>query len=151
MPDSEWNEILVAATGEVLETMFFTGIYGPAQAGVSPAEPHVAARIAFEGTPSGALTISVSEPAARALAANFLASEDDVPPPFPQLGGVVCELANMICGSLLSRVKTEERFRLSSPELLPDGAACPPGALSQSLDLGDGTVDLWLESEPHAG
>src|SRR5580658_7909528 len=143
MPDNEWNEMLVAATGEVLETMFFTGAYGPAQAGIFPAEPHVVTRVAFEGTPSGS------------LAANFLASEDDVLPRFAQLGGGVCELANRIRGSLLSRVKTEEHFRLSSPELLPDGAACPPGELSQSLalgeGLGDGTVDLWLESEHHAG
>jgi hypothetical protein len=150
MPDSEWDEMLVAATGEVLETMFFTGVYGPAQAGGSPAEPRVAARLSFEGTPSGALTLSVSEPAVRALAANFLASDEDDSLPVSQLGCVVCELANMICGSLLSRVKTEECFRLSSPELLPDDAACRPVPPNQSLDVGEGTIDLWLALEHHA-
>jgi hypothetical protein len=154
MPDSEWDEMLVAAAAEVLETMFFTGVYGPAQASGSPAEPRVAARLCFEGTPSGALTLSVSEPAVRALAANFLASEEDAPPPVSQLGCVVCELANMICGSLLSRVKAEEHFRLSSPELLPEGAPCPPGPPSQSLavgdGVGDGTIDLWLALDQNA-
>jgi len=151
MPSSEWDQKLLAAAGEVLETMFFTAVYGPAQADGPPAEPRVAARLDFEGTPSGALTLSVSEPAARALAANFLASGDEAGPlPVSQLGSVVCELANMICGSLLSHVKIEEHFRLSSPELLPEGAACPPGPPSRSLDVGDGIVDLWLALEHRA-
>lgn len=150
MPDNEWDEMLVEATGEVLETMFFTGVYGPAQAAAAAAEPRVAARLSFEGTPSGALTLSVSEPAMRALTANFLASDQDDALPSSQLGCVVCELANMICGSLLSRVKTEEHFRLSAPELLPEGAVCPPGEPNQSLDVGEGTIDLWLSLEPHA-
>lgn len=154
MPDSEWDALLAAAAGEVLETMFFTSVYGPAEPGGSPAEPRVAARLGFEGTPSGALTLSVSESAVRALAANFLAPDEDDPLPVSQLGCVVCELANMICGSLLSRVNSEEHFRLSSPEILPEGAAGPPGQPNQSLSLGeevsDGAIDLWLALEPHA-
>jgi CheY-specific phosphatase CheX len=154
MPDSEWDEMLAAAIEEVLETMFFTGVCGPAQAGASRTGKYVAARLGFVGTPSGDLTISVAEPVARALAANFLASEDDSPPSPSQLGSVVCELANMICGSLLSRVKVEEHFRLSSPQLLLEGAACPPGAPSRSLALSDGdgcgAIDLWLALERNA-
>jgi len=149
MPDSAWDEMLAAAAGEVLETMFFTGVYGPAQGG-SPAELRVSARLSFEGTPSGVLILSVSEPAVRSLAANFLAPDEDAPLSTAQQGCVVCELANMICGSLLSRVKTEEHFRLSSPELLPEGAAGAPGPPNQSLDVGDGTIDLWLALEDHA-
>jgi hypothetical protein len=57
----------------------------------------------------------------------------------------------MICGSLLSRVKTEQHIRLSSPELWPEDAALPAEPPSQSLDLGDGTIDLWLAVEEHAG
>jgi len=154
MQDSEWDEMLALATGEVLETMFFTAVYGPAETGGHPAEPRMSARLSFEGTPSGTLTLRVSEPAVRALAANFLASDEDDPLPVSQLGCVVCELANMICGSLLSRVKTEEHFWLSSPELLPEGAAFPPDPPNQSLslgeDVGDGTVDLWLALVHHA-
>jgi len=153
MPDSEWDEMLAASLREVLETMFFTCVYGPAQPGGSSAVPRMAARLSFEGTPSGALSLSVPEPAVRALAANFLAREPDDPLPSSQLGCVVCELANMICGSLLSRVKTEEHFRLSNPELLPAGAACPPGPPTQSLaveeGLGGAAIDLWLVLEHH--
>jgi len=151
MPDSKWDEMLAAAAGEVLETMFFTPVYGPAPAGASVSGPRMAARISFQGTPSGVLILSVPEPAARALAANFLASEGDDPLPVSQLRGVVSELANMVCGSLLSRVESEEHFRLSSPELLAEGAVFPPGQPNQSLavseDEGDGAIDLWLALE----
>src|SRR5579862_2115812 len=116
MPDNEWNNMLEAAAGEVLETMFFTEVCSPREGGSAHSEPGIGAHLRFVGTPSGALTIRVSEPAARVLAANFLAPEDDEPLPSAQLGSVVSELANMICGSLLSRVGSEQHFRLSAPE-----------------------------------
>src|SRR5262249_39467071 len=114
MSDSDWNGLLAEAAGEVLETMFFAGVDGPPLDGAAAAQPRLTARLRFEGTPGGTLTVGVSEPAARCLAANFLPSEDDAPVPESQLGGVVSELTNMICGSMLSRVKTESHFRLAS-------------------------------------
>jgi hypothetical protein len=154
MPDSEWNGMLAAAAAEVLETMFFSSVYGPAQPGPYPPAPRVAARVGFEGTPSGVLTLGVSEAAMRGLAGNFLASDEDGPLPLPQVAGVACELANMICGSLLSRVKAERHFRLSSPELLSDDAPCLAVPADQSWSLGedvsDGAIDLWLALEPNA-
>src|SRR5689334_798477 len=141
MPDKRWDEMLPAAAAEVLETMFFCEVHGPARA-ATPAEGRLAARLAFEGTPSGALWVSVSAPAASMLAVNFLAPETDEPLPRPQLDAVIGELANMICGSLLSRAACERRFKLAAPEPLPDGASLPSGAPTQSLDLGEGTIDL---------
>jgi hypothetical protein len=141
MPDSEWNGMLAAAAAEVLETMFFSSVYGPAQPGPYPPAPRVAARVGFEA-------------AMRGLAGNFLASDEDGPLPLPQVAGVACELANMICGSLLSRVKAERHFRLSSPELLSDDAPCLAVPADQSWSLGedvsDGAIDLWLALEPNA-
>ena len=150
MSESNWDGILATAAEEVLETMFFTSIYGPG-ACAQDAEPRLAAQLVFEGTPCGALTLSVAEPSAQSLASNFLAAECDERLPAAQLGAVVCELANMICGALLSRVESETHFRLSKPELLEAGAAYPEGPANQSLDLGDGTLDLWLRLENHAG
>jgi CheY-specific phosphatase CheX len=144
MPDNEWDEMLVEATGEVLETMFFTGVYGPAQDGGAAAEPRVAARLSFEGTPSGALTLSISEPAMRALTANFLASDQDDALPAAQLGCVVCELANMICGSLLSRVESATTFHLAAPRIVPPTGCPAPGRDTSfyAVDLSNGTLTV---------
>jgi len=154
MPDSEWNATLAAAASEVLETMFFTQVQGPAPSGAPASAAPVAARLAFEGSPSGVLTLAIAQPPARVLAANFLAADEDAPLPESQLGFVVCELANMICGTLLSRIKTEEQFSLSSPELLADSAS-PLGSPNQSLLVGEGesegVLDLWLSLENDAG
>ena len=153
MPDREWMEMLTAASGEVLETMFFTEIRGIASERGAAAESGLGARLRFEGTPSGVLTVRVSEPALRGLAANFLASEPDEDAADPQLELVMAELANMICGSLLSRVKTETQFRLLSPESLT-AANCPLEPPDESLIVGDGdgggSLDLWLAVEQHA-
>jgi len=159
MQVSDWDDLLGTAAAEVLETMFFTAAYPLAEPAESTAGPRVAAHLDFAGTPAGALTLSVSEPAVRVLAANFLAPDEDGPVPASQLGSVVFELANMICGALLSHVNSDALFCLSSPELLPDGAAPPPGRPTRSLTLGeemegdaeDGAIDLWLALEPHAG
>jgi CheY-specific phosphatase CheX len=149
MFEKHWEQMLSTAAEQVLETMFFTAVYGPAPEGEPADTPRFAARLGFEGTPSGALTIGISQPAAHTLAGNFLAVEEEEGLTDAQVGGVVCELANMICGALLSRVEGEEHFRLSSPELVPDTspAACQH---RRSLDLGDGTLDLWLAVENHA-
>jgi hypothetical protein len=149
MNENDWDRIMSAAAEDVLETMFFTGIYGEAQSPPGE-EPQLTARVAFEGTPCGSLTLRLSEPSALSLASNFLACESDTPVAPALLGGVVCELANMICGSLLSRVKSETQFRLGGPELLPADGVKPQGPVSRSLDLGDGTLDLWLRLESHA-
>jgi CheY-specific phosphatase CheX len=145
--------MLAAAAEEVLATMFFTDIYGPAQPHASGACRRLAARLRFEGTPSGVFALSVSVPAVRTLAANFLARDDEEALPDAQLESVVCELANMICGSLLSQVKTEERFRLSSPEVLRGDDALPATRPNQSLSLGEdsdtASIDFWLALESH--
>jgi CheY-specific phosphatase CheX len=151
MSESNWDHVLATATEEVLETMFFTSTYGAAQAAEPDAAPRIAARLTFEGTPCGAMTLSVTEAAARTLTANFLAAEPDDSVLASQLDAVVCELANMICGAVLSRVESQAHFHLFSPQLLPSESLLPSGPPNQSLDLGDGTLNLWLTLETHAG
>jgi len=150
MPDNQWEQMLVTVAEEVLETMFFTGIYGPAQDAGPEDLPRFAAGVSFEGAPCGRLTLSIPETAARTLAADFLAAEGEGGLTDAQVGAVVCELANMICGALLSRVESGEHFRLSSPELVPAGAAPPACQHHRFLDLGEGALSLWLRLENHA-
>jgi len=80
-------------------------------------EPEVAAQLSFEGDPSGELTLRITTRAARSVAADFLGAEEaDLSD--REVGDVVCELANMICGSVLSRVESSSTFRLATPRIL---------------------------------
>ncbi|HVX67697.1 MAG TPA: chemotaxis protein CheX, partial [Bryobacteraceae bacterium] len=61
---------------------------------------------------------------------NFLGAEDESGIQEEQVGEVLCELANMICGSVLSRLAGDLAFDLSHPELV----------------AGDGDRTGWLQS-----
>jgi len=116
--DSILQRALQESTEEVLEKMFFIQCLGESLEAES--EPPFVAHLAFEGDPSGALTLYVRASAARSVAADFLAAEEpDLSE--QEVGEVVCELANMICGSVLSRVESSATFRLASPQLVASG------------------------------
>jgi hypothetical protein len=80
------------------------------------------------------------------MAAAFLGL-DEAAPSEAQIQEVVCELANMVCGSALSRLEENTRFDLSSPELRPAPAGCPHGGrfLSRGLELEEGPLSVWLQ------
>jgi len=87
--DREWTQMLAAATSEVLETTFFAGIYGPAHAQQAVVERRVAPRLLFKGSSCGSLTLTSSAPAARTLATNSPAAEQDDPVPAAQIGAML--------------------------------------------------------------
>jgi CheY-specific phosphatase CheX len=119
MTETALSGSLREAVSEVLETMFFVEAEG--QPSDRPPETIIVARVDFEGSPSGTFSLRISEPAANRMAADFLGEEAAELPPARTLE-VVSELANMICGSLLSRVESETAFRLSPPSTAPETA-----------------------------
>lgn len=146
MTESTLSVSLREAVDEVLETMFFVQNEGqPVQD--RPLEELVASRVDFEGNPSGMLTLRITRQAARGMAADFLGQDPAELPP-DRTTEVVSELANMICGAVLSRVESETTFRLSPPLTAvetgyvltksADAIVCrvdlPDGALSVSFD-----------------
>jgi CheY-specific phosphatase CheX len=118
MPETQFQRALRDSVQEVLERMFFVEPVEepPGEAGSPDGE--LAVRVAFEGRPSGTLTLRVATAAACQIAADFLGEDVSELPP-ARVEEVVCELANMICGSVLSRVESSTAFRLASPRLLP--------------------------------
>lgn len=148
MPEINFNEKCTEAVASVLETMFFTAPMGLAEeeAGGDAVE----ARLAFRGSPSGVFTLRVSVSGARLLASGFLGAEEDALSQ-PQTEQVICELANMLCGSFVSQLKSSESFNLSAPELVacgtPQEACQGTSAVRQSFELESGilTVALHLE------
>src|SRR6185369_9259968 len=89
------QSILQDSVDEVLEKMFFIRSFGEHEH--HGGEPQVVAKVEFEGNPSGWLALSMTTSAARSVAADFL-REEDIDLSEPQIGEVICELANMICG-----------------------------------------------------
>ena len=146
MTEAVLSSSLREAVDEVLETMFFVESDGQAIQG-RPPEELFTAQVDFEGSPPGILRMRISRAAAQQMAADFL-GEESAELPAGRTVEVVLELANMICGAVLSRVESETTFRLSPPTAsvevgpiaeLSAGAAgvcyfeLPGGALSVTL------------------
>lgn len=134
------------AVDEVLETMFFVQAEGEAAAG-RPPEELVAARVSFEGIPSGTLSLRIALRAAHDMAADFLGEEASEVAPGRTLE-VIGELANMICGSVLSRVESENTFRLSEPVAAVETGTVvhiPDGAAAHNVELSGGALSVRIE------
>lgn len=135
--------MVTTVTREVLETMFFAEAE-PVEC--RHADQYLAARVRFSGDrpeqPGGELTVMLSRELALAVTAGFLA-EDTEEVTAEQLDQVSCELANIICGAILSRLHPNARVSLSVPELAaPDFHeaahqcfATPEGALAVTIRL----------------
>jgi CheY-specific phosphatase CheX len=148
MPERNYDQMFAEAVSSVLETMFFTAPLG--LAAEESGQACMGARVAFRGTPSGQVRLCLSEASAQLLAAGFLGEDEESLSP-EQTGLVVCELANMLCGSLLSQLESQEHFDLAAPQL--DGDAVPPPeqapVATQSFELENGVlrVALYLDSD----
>ncbi|HKW97091.1 MAG TPA: chemotaxis protein CheX [Bryobacteraceae bacterium] len=142
MSESAVDQVLISATTEVLETMFFTPVLGSTAAAAS-SSGLVAAQLAFCGALEGTFAIQVTLPAAREIAANFLGSETGEPSP-DAIGEVLTELANMICGSVLSHLDGEAHFDLSHPQMIDPMAVAGLEAASRTLEIEGGEVSLFL-------
>lgn len=140
--ETDFRRALADSVEEVLYKMFFIeGLSEPGGPAAASTE-ECSAALQFEGRPSGGLKLAVSWPAARSIAADFL-GEDETSLTGQQVDEVVCELANMICGAMLSRVESDETFRLSTPRMVAGeetaGGHQPP-SISHAVDLGRGTL-----------
>jgi len=143
------SEALRQSMEEVLEKMFFVrALEEPPEPALSPARG-LLARLSFEGDPSGRLTLHISEEAARSISADFL-GKDEWEVTAEEIGEVICELANMICGSILSRVESGASFRLGPPRLeesSPDEPAAEEGCVIHRTAVGQGTLTVALQTE----
>ena len=151
MTEEALRMALAESIAQTLDTMFFTACR-QATAAAGESGERLAARVAFAGKPSGRLTVRIEPGAARAIAAGFL-GEEEGEVTARQTGDVLCELANMICGFVLSRVESEDEFRLGEPRLEEPGAdacaerAAGPGAAVYAVETGFGVLTAELEME----
>lgn len=143
---------LAVASSEVLERMFFTDVMGDSEASRTASPDCLCAALGFQGEPYGSLRLEISRPAARSLAANFLGVEREEDLADGAIGEVVCELANMICGNILSRQGNTGTFDLSAPRLLDPAAPSEKRAgIGRKFELENGDLTVFLEiGEAHA-
>jgi CheY-specific phosphatase CheX len=113
------RQALRTAVDEVLERMFFAETLGECAAcdAECASGEKLAVSLTFAGEPSGFLLLHMSAMAARQIAADFLGA-DEASVSALQTSEVVCELANMICGSVLSRVESATTFQLGAPHVV---------------------------------
>lgn len=97
---------------EVLETMFFAAAVPGAGSGCGCENWSVA--IPFRGAPSGVFTMRVDRPDAHAMASAFL-GRDPEETGAEEDAFLACELANILCGSVLSRAEADGTFDLGAP------------------------------------
>jgi CheY-specific phosphatase CheX len=158
--DTSLAGALRESTNEVLERMFFIECLSESREFVP--EPEVVARLTFDGDPPGDLELKVSASAARSVAADFLGT-DPADLSEQEIHDVVCELANMICGSVLSRVESTATFRLAAPRIMnapPDianlsqavasAAALFPevgNSVAHAVELGSGRLVVSMHTE----
>jgi len=135
-------DIFSRVPAEVLETMFFT------EAAASPCTHDwfadaVAARVLFAGSHAGEMRLSVSLEAADSIASAFLGVEACELTPALRVQ-VVLELANILCGAVLSHLWPESKVALGAPEMLVQESV-PAAALHRCFELPEGKIALWID------
>lgn len=141
--DPEAAQTVDRVAAQVLETMFFT------EAELSTCdhfwlEIADCARVQFEGSHFGEMQLGISANAADPIAAAFLGLDEH--PSKAQLGEVIQELANVLCGAMLSQLWPDSKLALASPQstlwhdwdlhnMLHRCFAIPEGMLAISIRL----------------
>jgi hypothetical protein len=131
------------AVREVLETMFFSTA-APVDCRHSVPEKWLSSRVRFESAAlTGELTAMLSPELARSIAAGFL-GEDSQEVGAQNAELVSCELANMICGTLLSRFHPDSQVALGAPELAAAGFGDGSAGVHQCFETPDGRLSITL-------
>ena len=147
------GQLLSKSAQDALETMFFTTPDWVSTELERPSGELIAASLTFQGAPRGRFGMVVSAPAARSMAASFLGFDHEARLPLAQVSVVIGELANMICGAMLSELESDEHFDLSAPATAYAGASEPgPDFLIGStaavrFDLPGGAIVLSVAFE----
>jgi CheY-specific phosphatase CheX len=143
---TELENALANCTETVLEQMFFVHALQAAATAVTAADSDLICGVEFDGDPSGRLALRLDRGAARSIAADFLGEEEDRLSD-SRIHQVVCELANIICGSVLSRIESGTTFRLDSPRLLPSWQGAAGNAVVHSVMLDTGALTVEFSTE----
>lgn len=116
---NQLNLLVGECVSAILETMFFTAAE-PCEAGEAGGPEWMQVAVDFEGAPSGITRLWLTEAAAVRMAGDFLGLDGSAGPDEARM--TAFELANMICGSLVSRLESGSNFALAAPRSEPAAA-----------------------------
>jgi len=135
------DSCLAEAAHEVLETMFFVSVEGDANWADAAGVDCRYISIEFHGPLEGRMSLAASMDAAPPLAAGF-SGRDESELTSEDINGVLCEMANMLCGNLLSRLENDALFSLSAPRVsgVEDGGV----GVCRVFDLGIGAIRVCV-------
>jgi CheY-specific phosphatase CheX len=142
---SELENMLEAASYDVLETMCFFGVLGDADS-LTSTEEQITAKLFFEGEAVGEFRATLDYSAAWAIAANFM-GEEPLDIELAHMQAVICELANMICGAVLSSYRKDGLFHLSTPEIADCEEVQSPKEVSRAFELETGSMKVSITLE----
>jgi CheY-specific phosphatase CheX len=152
MKASEFAGLIPECCSEVLDAMYFATMLGSERVEDMPTDsPGAPAALAFSlkfaGDVSGHFGLYLEQVTARSLAANFLGVEE-AEVSSDEIGEVAGELANMLCGSIVSRVEGEHKFVLSHPERADTLPFKDLGdVFILRLDMDSGAITVWISVE----
>jgi len=139
--DPDFAGTLTRVGAEVLATMFFDeAVAAPCDHGwISTA---ASVRVAVEGSHCGEFRLSVSPEVWRSIAPAFLGIEPEEVAEGQSIQ-VLLELANILCGSVLSQLWPDSDLTLRAPEMV--GAEGPmEGALHECFLLTEGMLSITI-------
>lgn len=136
-----------AAMLEVLDAMFFEVPLGIPEMRDEAPEPGLTVRASFSGGMGGSLHVACETWTARRLAASFLGREDETTIQAEEVQLVVCELANMVCGNMLSKIEPRGRFQIATPEIVQKDQA---GRGWLTFPLETGAIAARVRIEDHS-
>ena len=145
-PRMLFEQAIPECVAGILETMFFAVAD---RLDELPAESSGSRLVGveFSGAPSGRLLLWLDAAAASALASSFLAvAETEIAD--TDRDQTACELGNMICGAVVSRLESETAITLSPPGVIARDAKCKESlhasAVCFAVENGRLAVDLEL-------
>jgi CheY-specific phosphatase CheX len=148
MKACEFAGLIRECSSEVLDTMYFSTVLSsaPLETTTSDTEDLLSYSLQFVGEVSGRFGVHLDWKTARTLAANFL-GENDSDISCSDITEVVGELANILCGSVMSRVEGAYSFTLSHPLADSHPLSHVDNFLCCVLDTDSGRITVWVHVE----
>jgi CheY-specific phosphatase CheX len=136
---AEIGTLIGETVEKVLETMCFSAVMGPVESGQAQASLGMGACVSFRGPSRGSVLIGCSPAGAQFLAKNFLGEEivsDE------QSSQFLLELANMICGAVVSAFGGAGQYDLSLPESVAPASLLSGSGIRCDFELEQGCLSV---------